>query len=81
MLIFVGSDKNGNEADQFKTSIAVLSTLKEKHLDGMLHFSCQVKGWVLGLRFTYATCDIKRTHHSVRISSNMRKDIKVWIPS
>lgn len=56
-------------------------TLRQlQSLIGLLNFACQViaPGRAFCRRLIDATCNIRKPHHRVRVSCNMREDIKVW---
>jgi hypothetical protein len=48
---------------------------------GLLNFACQVvaPGRAFSRRLIKATCKVTKPHHRIRVSQEMREDLKVWI--
>lgn len=50
-------------------------------LIGVLNFACQVivPGRAFCRRLVDATCGVSKPHHRIRISSDMKEDLKIWL--
>jgi hypothetical protein len=48
---------------------------------GLLNFACQVvaPGRAFSRRLISATCKVTKPHHRIRVSQEMREDLKVWL--
>ena len=48
---------------------------------GLLNFACQVvaPGRAFSRRLINATCKVTKPHHRIRVSQEMREDLKVWL--
>jgi hypothetical protein len=48
---------------------------------GLLNFACQVvaPGRAFSRRLINATCKVAKPHHRIRVSQEMREDLKVWL--